>query len=186
MISPWRLLRVRHATYDGLTRTLREKVDPWHFDTSRYEQARFVKTLALARSVPHARILELGCAEGHFTQQLLTIADSVTAVDLSAAAIERARLRAPTATFLAMRAEDVPLPEEPYDLIVCAEMLYYLEDVPAFVPRLRALGRYLLTSTIYPSALRIHAELQGCRPLKSVLHTSLRERRATSIRVWEL
>jgi 2-polyprenyl-3-methyl-5-hydroxy-6-metoxy-1,4-benzoquinol methylase len=186
MISPWRFLHYRHATYEGLQRTLRETVDPWHFNTSRYEQVRFDKTLTLAQTAPHARILELGCAEGHFTQRLVTIADAVTAADLSAAAIERARLRAPEATFLVMKAEDVPLPEEPYDLIVCAEMLYYVEDVPALVHRLRRLGRYLLTSTIYPSALRIHHELHGCRPLRSMLHTSLREMRATSIRLWEL
>jgi 2-polyprenyl-3-methyl-5-hydroxy-6-metoxy-1,4-benzoquinol methylase len=186
MISPWRLLRYRHATYEGLQRTLRETVDPWHFDTSRYEQARFAKTLSLAQAVPHDRVLELGCAEGHFTRSLLTIASSVTAVDLSPAAIERARLRAPDATFLTMKAEDVPVPHEAYDLIVCAEMLYYLEDVPAFVPTLRRLGRYLLTSTIYPSALRIHGELHGCRLLKSTLHASLREMRLTSIRLWEL
>ena len=186
MLSPWRLLLSRHASYERLEEILRDRVDPWHFDTSRYEQARFAKMLSLVQTVPHERILDVGCAEGHFTQALLTVCPSVTAIDLSAAAVERAQERAPGASFLITKLEDLTIPEQPYDIIVCGEMLYYLEDVAALVPKLRRLGPYLLTSTCYPSALRIHSELGNYKLLQSVFHMSLRECRATSIRLWGL
>lgn len=181
-----RLARFGHLSYDGLDRLFGARVDPWHFDSSAYEQARFAKMLALVQSVPHARILEAGCAEGHFTQRLLTISDDVTAIDLSAVAIERAKLRAPGASFLNVKLEDMPAGPERFDVIVCGEMLYYLDDVAAIVPKLRQLGRYLVTSTLYPSAWQIHAGLAQCTLRKQVFHASPRELRAASIRLWEL
>lgn len=181
-----RLARVGHASYGELRRTFRERVDPWHFETSPYEQGRFAKMLALVQSVPHARILEVGCAEGHFTERLLTVSGSVTAIDLSAEAIERARVRAPGASFLTVRAEDLPAPPERYDLIVCAEMLYYVEDLALVLAKLRRIGTYLVTSTCYPSALTIHRGLASCTLLRKVFHGRARELRATSIRLWEL
>jgi 2-polyprenyl-3-methyl-5-hydroxy-6-metoxy-1,4-benzoquinol methylase len=181
-----RLARLGHASYDGLERLFRERTDPWHFTESDYEQARFAKMLAMVRTVPHRRILEAGCAEGHFTELLLGVADTVTAIDLSADAIARARERAPAARILQSKLEDLPLPCEPYDLVVCGEMLYYVADLKLVLGKLRGLGRYLLTCTCYPAALPIDRQLATYTQLGSVLHLGLRELRASSIRLWQL
>jgi ubiquinone/menaquinone biosynthesis C-methylase UbiE len=62
-------------------------------------------------------------------EQLLGIAGSVTAIELSATAIARARRRAPAARFVHTKLEDLPLPRVPYDLVVYGEMLHYVEDL---------------------------------------------------------
>jgi 2-polyprenyl-3-methyl-5-hydroxy-6-metoxy-1,4-benzoquinol methylase len=179
----------RHLTYAGLERIFQNGIDPWHYERSLYEQMRFAKLLALVRTVPHARVLEVGCAEGHFTERLLTISRSVTAIDLSSEAIARARVRAPGARFLTLNVEEMPVTEERYDVIICAEMLYYVECIEALIAKLRQIGTHLITSTCYPSALRIDAQLASCRSLtlkKRIFFVRVRELKATSLRLWEL
>ena len=72
-----------------------EKPDPWGFARSAEEQARFLKTWELVPPAQFRRILEIGCAEGHFTEQ---IADrfpdaEIRAVDLVPMAADRAAQR---------------------------------------------------------------------------------------------
>jgi 2-polyprenyl-3-methyl-5-hydroxy-6-metoxy-1,4-benzoquinol methylase len=178
--------RKLHLTYAGLERLFQKQADPWHFASSLYERNRFAKMLKLMHCVPHARILEVGCAEGHFTQHLLRLSSAVTAIDLSAEAIERAKCRAPGAQFFTSTLEDFRVENERYDVVVCGEMLYYVDDIDAAVNKLRQLGRYLVTSTCFPSALRINAKLARYRLLDRVIHVRVREFKATSIRLWEL
>lgn len=186
LLSLAQLRLTRPATYERLDQRFREQSDPWGFERSPYEGERFEKMLALLGSIPHERVLEAGCAEGHFTQRLVTLSPDVTAIDVSAEAIRRARARAPQARYLHVKLEELPAPRRPYDVIVCGEMLYYLPDLSGLLPRLRRIGRYLLTSTSYHSALRVHAQLSDCRLLQRTVLASLRELKAGSIRLWEL
>ena len=45
--------------------------DPWDLDTSDFEQRRYARQLALLAGRRYRRALEIGCAGGSFTRQLL-------------------------------------------------------------------------------------------------------------------
>lgn len=175
----------RHLTPAGLEQQFLLGEDPWHFATSAYERQRFALMLALVRSVPHARILEVGCAEGHFTHHLLQLGE-VTAIDLSPTALARARQRAPGATYLCLRIEDLPAAGPRYDAIVCGEVLYYIADLDAVLATLERRGRYLVASNCYPSALRIDRALRRYQRLQRRLLVRPLELKAASLGVWAL
>ena len=69
-----------------------------------------------------------GCAEGHFTERLVRLADRVTALDISSVALARARRRVTAAEF---QEADLlawsPPPGTFYDAIVLGDVLYYLD-----------------------------------------------------------
>ncbi len=102
--------------------------DPWAYDNP-YETLKYEQTLA-AITPGAGRALELACAEGHFTQRLAGRVGTLTATDVSATAVRRARERCRTlgnVTFAVMDLLHDPLPPD-QDLIVCSEVLYYFED----------------------------------------------------------
>ncbi|UCI07181.1 trifunctional glycosyltransferase/class I SAM-dependent methyltransferase/polysaccharide deacetylase [Mesorhizobium sp. B1-1-8] len=104
--------------------------DPWNYN-SPYEQEKYERQLEILPAGPIARALELACAEGHFTRQLAPRVGHLTATDISAVAIGRARARCgdqPNVEFGTLDFSTDTLPGE-MDLIVCSEVLYYLEDL---------------------------------------------------------
>lgn len=105
------------------------KGDPWRYEISRYEQEKYRDTIA--NLPPCSRVLEVGCAEGAFTQMLAQRAEDVTGVDISPTAVLRARkkcLKFENIRFLHLDIEFGELPFASFDLIVCSEVLYYLDD----------------------------------------------------------
>jgi peptidoglycan/xylan/chitin deacetylase (PgdA/CDA1 family)/SAM-dependent methyltransferase len=104
--------------------------DPWNY-SSLYEQEKYERQLEILPAGPIARTLELACAEGHFTRQLAPLVGHLTATDISAIAIERARARCsdqPNVEFGVLDFAADTLPGE-MDLIFCSEVLYYLDDL---------------------------------------------------------
>ncbi|BAB50208.1 trifunctional glycosyltransferase/class I SAM-dependent methyltransferase/polysaccharide deacetylase [Mesorhizobium japonicum] len=104
--------------------------DPWNYG-SLYEQEKYQRQLEILPAGPIGRVLELACAEGHFTRQLAPRVSHLTATDISAIAIERARARCgdqPNIEFGVLDFAADMLPGE-MDLIVCSEVLYYLDDL---------------------------------------------------------
>lgn len=131
-----------------------EDPDPWGFATSGYERDKYVRTLDALPPGRAGRALEVGCSIGVFTRMLALRCDDLLAVDCSARAVASARER--LRGVAGVRVERRTLPEDtpagPFDLVVCAEVLYYwsrpvLED---------ALGR--LTGALAPggSLLAVH------------------------------
>jgi predicted TPR repeat methyltransferase len=113
--------------------------DPWGFETSAYERAKYDATIAALRGHPVESALEIGCSIGVLTARLAERAAHVLAVDVSEAALRTARARGiPNATF-----ERRELPEEmpagPFGLVVASEVLYYL-DAPALDAMLEAIA----------------------------------------------
>jgi peptidoglycan/xylan/chitin deacetylase (PgdA/CDA1 family)/2-polyprenyl-3-methyl-5-hydroxy-6-metoxy-1,4-benzoquinol methylase len=126
--------------------------DPWHYSTA-YEQDKYQQTLALLPRRAECA-LELGCAEGVFTELLAPRVGTLTAADISLVAIGRASRRCTAhrnVVFAQMDVVDGPL-DGPYDLIVCSEMLYYAggpEQLDRAVRRLVAAltpGGHLVTA----------------------------------------
>jgi peptidoglycan/xylan/chitin deacetylase (PgdA/CDA1 family) len=105
------------------------KEDPWGY-SSPYEQTKYRHTLEILPDGPLRRAVEIGCAEGMFTELLAGRVDKLLAVDISSRAVERARNRCrslPNVTFQSGDMTDLRL-REPVDLITCSEVLYYLQD----------------------------------------------------------
>lgn len=129
-----------------------ERPDPWNY-VSVYEQVKYEQTLSL---VPDgvARTLELACAEGLFTAKLAQKVGFVTAADISSRAIERASERCRDLPNVELRVLDfveAELPPE-QDLIVCSEVLYYLDNEASLEQVCRKIagalkpGGYLVTA----------------------------------------
>ncbi len=119
--------RIEPAWFEDL---YQREADPWSFASSAYERDKYARTLA-ALGPPDrrfARALEAGCSIGVFTELLAARCDALLAVDASATAVRRAGERLAPG-FPQVRVERRVLPEElpagPFDLIVCAEILYY-------------------------------------------------------------
>lgn len=105
-----------------------ETHDPWGYESD-YEQTKYAHTLELLPDQPLARALELACAEGHFTVKLAPRVGELLATDISATAVERAKARSAAhanVRYATLNLRTDPLPSG-LDLIVCSEVLYYLD-----------------------------------------------------------
>lgn len=116
--------------------------DPWGFAASEYEAEKYAHTVATLGGARFGRGLELGCSIGVLTGQLAAVCGELLGIDVSERALDRARarLRGVAGVTLARATFPEQMPSGHWDLIVCSEVLYYL-DPPAFVlalERLRA------------------------------------------------
>ena len=129
--------------------------DPWNIQVSQYEQTRLRLLLEEVQRHPHESVLEVGCGEGVFTSLLTTIAQRVVAIDVSDTAVARARERCPTATYVTTSLNDF-VPGHAFDLVICAETLYYIQDVRQAIEKLSSLARYCVVSYIGREARRLN------------------------------
>lgn len=115
----------RAARFDALYRA---RPDPWAFETSDYERAKYAATLAALPAGHFAHAIEVGCSIGVFTRALVDRCKRVTALDVSAVALADARTRCAGLPVDFQRAE-VPAqwPDGRFDLVVLSEVLYFLE-----------------------------------------------------------
>jgi SAM-dependent methyltransferase len=129
--------------------------DPWNLSTDSYEQRKYRTTLGELPGGAYSRILEAGCAEGVFTELLATTypAAEITGIDISEKALERARERAKgfadRIRFVHADLLDHDL-RAGFDLVICAETLYYVGGGD----RLRLASRRL-TSLLAPGGLLV-------------------------------
>lgn len=105
--------------------------DPWDYRGSAYERDKYAHTLAALGSRAHAHALEVGCSIGVFTQVLAARCEQVTAIDFSARALSLARERLANLDNVTLAQSRFPreIPIGRFDLIVCSEVLYYLDRV---------------------------------------------------------
>jgi SAM-dependent methyltransferase len=147
----WRRFALRGTRYNNAYRKLDASYavpDPWLM-SSPAEQFRFReinrRILETFGRVPS--VLEIGCGEGHHSMYLQQVCNRLTAVDVSAKAVKRARGRCPRANFVV---GDIFCPEiaavAPFDLVVASEVLYYFADVPAALRQIQVLGRSCLVT----------------------------------------
>lgn len=100
--------------------------DPWGFADSFYEARKRDLVLAMLRRERYDSALEIGCADGHLTERLAQRCESVTAIDVSAEALVRARAREiPGATFV--RGAAPAAIEGEHDLVVLSEVGYFMD-----------------------------------------------------------
>ncbi len=107
--------------------------DPWGYATSAYEREKYADTLAALPPRPLGAALEVGCSIGVFTAMLAPRCQSLLAIDFSARALALARERLAGVHGVELARASFPeqAPGRRFDLVVCSEVLYYL-DAPAF------------------------------------------------------
>lgn len=139
--------------------------DPWKYSRAE-ERARHATELGMLDAAGASRVpraLELGCAEGFFTERLAARCDELVAVDLSAISLERARSRC--AAHPHVRFEQWDLRDWPretagaFDLVVAIHVLEYIRSPLALarvrrsmVDSLRA-GGLLLVANVHQGSL---------------------------------
>lgn len=101
--------------------------DPWNFETSPYERAKYAITLAALPRPHYAEALEIGCSLGVLTAQLAPRCSHLLAVDVSGAALAQARARCaglPQVDFRQLRVPE-EFPGQSFELILLSEVGYY-------------------------------------------------------------
>ena len=124
-------MRVGHERFE---RKYETSADPWGYRTSAYERNKYAATLAALPPRPLTRALEVGCSIGVFSRLLATRCEQLVAIDFSAHALALAREELAGVVNVELRRASFPeqVPEGEWDLIVCSEVLYYLDE-PALV-----------------------------------------------------
>jgi trans-aconitate methyltransferase len=100
------------------------------------------RVVELLRPLEFRSVIDVGCGEGYLAR---VIADafpgaSITGVDLSASAVEAARLRVPAGRFEVASFEQLGAWSQRFDLVICSEVLEHLPDPAAGLAALRALA----------------------------------------------
>jgi predicted TPR repeat methyltransferase len=166
--------------------------DPWDFETSPYEAAKYAATLAALPCAKYARALELGCSIGVLTRQLATRCDHLLAVDISHTALARARQRCGDLSNISFEELDLTIqfPSGVFDLILISEIGYYLSlpDLAVFrakIAEVLSSGGHLVMvhytgETNYPlTADQVHDAFQDwpASPLAPIQSTTTSEYR---------
>lgn len=160
--------------------------DPWDFETSDYERGKYARTLAALGDRRFGRALEVGCSIGVFTAQLAERCDELLAVDVSETAVLAARERTARWTGVVVQRRSLPeeTPDGPFDLVVCAEVLYYFSaplvrrTLDALTDRMPAGGLLLAVHWTEPTSTYPLAGQEVHRLLRS--HPRLELRRGES------
>ncbi|MCG5213912.1 class I SAM-dependent methyltransferase [Streptosporangium sp. KLBMP 9127] len=143
--------------------------DPWSLSSDAYERYKYTTTLSQVPGRPYRKILDVGCSEGVFTELLaMTYPEAeVTGVDVSARALGRARDRAGGRARFIESDILTHSSKERFDLVFCAETLYYLgrdERLRLASTRLSDLlepGGLLVLVHPWPEARRLHGYLDS-------------------------
>lgn len=129
MIRRLLLLWHRAKTRGKMDRVFSRGEDPFGYKSSPYETARLDAMEAALGAGRYAQAVEVGCAEGAFTQRLAARSERLLAVDISAVALERARRRLQDQPGVSFFEADLRewAPQGPCDLVVLGDVLYYLD-----------------------------------------------------------
>ncbi|MBI4463147.1 MAG: methyltransferase domain-containing protein [Acidobacteria bacterium] len=171
--SGWHFLRaLKEAWLDSPARGQAEfnrefgrQVDPYGYDTAPYERQRLQSEIGMldaVRGEAHfGKALEVGCAEGAFTQMLVERCDSLLAADISPVALARARQRRrweERVRFAQLDLRGDPLPDT-FDLIVA---VHVLECIRSFRALRRA--RTKLVDALRPGGYLLIGNFSGNEP----------------------
>ncbi len=108
-------------------RLYNDSPDPWNFETSPYEAAKYRQTLASLPRPRYSSALEVGCSIGVLTQLLAARCDALLSLDVSEAALEAAARRCAALPNVSFACLHIPHdePAGQFDLIVVSEVAYY-------------------------------------------------------------
>ena len=104
--------------------------DPWNYRDSAYEREKYAATLAALPQGGFDRALEVGCSIGVFSGLLAPRCRRLVAIDFSTRAVALAREHLAEKQNVEVVQASFPeqVPRGDWDLIVCSEVLYYLDE----------------------------------------------------------
>ncbi len=108
-----------------------------------YSEPLAVQFAEYAGVQPGQQALDVGCGPGALTAQLTDRlgADAVTAIDPSAPFVDAARARFPGVDVRAGEAEDLPFPDDAFDLAVAQLVVHFMTDPVAGLREMRRVTR---------------------------------------------
>ena len=130
---------VTHATGDSVAEAslsgayfdaaYARRPDPWGFETRWYENRKRAITLAALPAERYESAFEIGCSIGVLTELLAERCASLLAVDISQAAVDRARSRLIGSPQVTVERMDVGrrFPDRRFDLVLLSEVGYYFD-----------------------------------------------------------
>ncbi|WP_064842751.1 MULTISPECIES: nodulation methyltransferase NodS [unclassified Rhizobium] len=158
--------------------------DPWGLDANPFERERHTQMLRLALAQGSiSSALEVGCAAGAFTVQLAPHCKRLTVIDVVPQAIERSRRRIRDSPHISWIVSDVQQfsPDERFDLIVVAEVLYYIGGIAEMRGAVRNLVRmlapdgYLVFGSARDANCRRWGHVAGAETILGMLNETLLE-----------
>ncbi|MCT0202814.1 class I SAM-dependent methyltransferase [Synechococcus sp. CS-603] len=104
--------------------------DPWAFESSPYEAAKYAATLAVLPQLHYCNALELGCSIGVLTQQLALRCNQLLATDISEVALAKAEVRCKNLNNVRFQRRDLStdFTNGQFDLILVSEVANYLSQ----------------------------------------------------------
>ena len=104
--------------------------DPWSFETSAYEAAKYDTTIAALEGRLYTSGLEIGCANGVLTKRLSRHCLRLLAVDVSETALRQASERCSDDANVSFGLMTFPqqAPSDDFDLVILSEVAYYWSD----------------------------------------------------------
>lgn len=133
-----------HLTLADFEARYRSEGDPWSYETSPYERAKYAATLEACGPGPFREALELGSSIGVLSAMLAERCERLTTIDGAPSAVAAARRRLAGRPGVEVILGRIPeaIPTRRYDLLLASEILYYLEPhaLAATLARLRELS----------------------------------------------
>jgi SAM-dependent methyltransferase len=107
----------------------RHNPDPWAFESSEYELARYNVIVDALKYRRYERAFEPGCSIGVLTQRLAPLCEQLLSMDISATAVSLARQRFHDLPNVQIICGEFPsqMPHGSFDLIVLSEIGYYFD-----------------------------------------------------------
>jgi 2-polyprenyl-3-methyl-5-hydroxy-6-metoxy-1,4-benzoquinol methylase len=96
----------------------------------RYQRRKYDCLLSMLPRRRYRNVLDVGCGLGAFTRRLAPFSEAILGIDISEAAIAQARQRSlgrPNIRYAVGAVLGAPAAEEKFDLIVLADVLYYMD-----------------------------------------------------------
>src|SRR6476646_5764014 len=76
---------------------------------------------------PETKVLDLSCGSGQTTEFLVQRSHQLTGLDASPLSIQRAQRNVPQATYVEAFAEDIPYPENTFDVVHTSAAMHEME-----------------------------------------------------------
>jgi SAM-dependent methyltransferase len=168
------------AAVERFERLYHESPDPWGYRTSDYEREKYAATLAALPKRSHGLCLEVGCSIGVFTGLLAARCEHVVAIDFSLGALQLAgqHLRGVRNVDLLRTSFPEETPPGSWDLIVCSEILYYLQE-----PALDEAIGWIETQLAYGASV-LAVSWRGVGREEPLLGDEVHDRLAAQLAAW--